>query len=355
MQLVRQGRTRVVWIAALGALIAFGTVMIATAQDDGGGDMIYACIDSRNGALYGVQVDVENVRCSRGDDRVGWALGEPGPGGATGLSFGGSWESGISYLAGVIVEHEGSSYVSIAENPVVAEPPDETYWQLLAMRGADGADGEDGEDGAPGPSGLDGADGEDGEQGPQGPEGPRGLTGEQGPFGLDGEGFAWRGEFDPAETYARNDVVHHEGSAWVAGDDDPPSAPGSGSGWELFARGFDEPEDGTNGDDSGGGIEIVRVSETRAGSELSGFYGSMDVSCPASSPRVVGGGFQIVDSANDPVQIGSSAFDGLRANGPVLNSGSPDVWRVAWSTTVGSFTSEYLRINVTCMEEADAN
>ena len=356
MQLFRQGRVRVVWMVVLGVLLASGTVMITVAQDNSGGDMLYACIDSRNGALYGAQIDSENVRCSRGDDQIGWALGEPGPGGSTGISFAGSWQSGITYMEGVIVEHEGSSYVAITEADV--EPPHDAYWQVIALRGADGEDGErgpQGEPGAPGQDGEDGEDGQDGQDGQDGDQGERGLTGIQGPAGRDGDGFAWRGDFDASETYELNDVVHHDGSAWVAVAESTSSEPGSDDDWELFVQGFDSTDD--NGNDNGsngngtGGAAIYRVSEVRSGAELNALNGTMEVTCPSEAPRVLSGGFQIVNSDQTPFNPGSSAFDLFRGSGPVMDPDGEDAWRVSWSFVQSNFAGDYLRVDVTCTTE----
>lgn len=49
----------------------------------------------------------------------------------------GSWQSGSSYTPGDIVDNDGSSYVCIA-NSTNNEPPNATYWALLAQKGQDG-------------------------------------------------------------------------------------------------------------------------------------------------------------------------------------------------------------------------
>lgn len=356
MQLFRQSRARVVWVVVLGVLVASGTVMITVAQDDGG-DMVYACVDSSNGALYGVQIDVDNVRCSRGDDQIGWALGEPGPGGATGISFAGSWQQGTSYMEGVIVEHEGSSYVSIAEDPSSVEPPDENYWQLVALRGADGEDGDPGPQGPAGQDGEDGEDGDDGKDGEQGPAGPRGLTGEQGPFGLDGEGFAWKGDYASSTTYERNDVVHHQGSAWVAVEDDPASDPETGNGWELFARGFDEPDD--NGDTGGGGegngtaAAAVHHNEEATIINSSNLQsGTATATCSESASRIVSGGYHLADgNGNYLTGFGDAYLDSLRGSGPEFDTTGQDSWRVSWGQLMSVSAGDVVVVHAYCVDE----
>lgn len=76
-----------------------------------------------------------------------------------------------------------------------------------------GRDGRDGQDGEPGEPGV---PGEPGPIGPAGPQGPRGFVGRTGKDGKDGESFTWRGDWQPTIEYRVNDVVHQDGSAWIA-------------------------------------------------------------------------------------------------------------------------------------------
>jgi len=68
----------------------------------------------------------------------------------------GTWDSGTSYTIGDIVDNGGSSYVCIA-NSTNNEPPNTTYWALLASKGDTGATGSTGATGATGPMGPSGA------------------------------------------------------------------------------------------------------------------------------------------------------------------------------------------------------
>lgn len=82
--------------------------------------------------------------------------------------------------------------------------------------------------GVPGPQGPQGPAGQDGATGPQGPAGPAGPAGSQGPAGAtgaqgpqgpagaDGNTYDFRGAWDNSTAYAKDDVVHHEGSSWIA-------------------------------------------------------------------------------------------------------------------------------------------
>lgn len=58
-------------------------------------------------------------------------------GDAGGLTWQGAWDSGTSYAVGDGVSHEGSSYICIATS-TNNEPPNATYWNLLAEAGVDG-------------------------------------------------------------------------------------------------------------------------------------------------------------------------------------------------------------------------
>src|SRR5690606_27014950 len=82
--------------------------------------------------------------------------GRQGPAGADGVSsrWRGEWDARTEYVVNDVVEHEGSSYIAVADNDG-SEPPS-ADWELMAAKG---------------------------EQGPQGPEGPQGPQGEQGPKG----------------------------------------------------------------------------------------------------------------------------------------------------------------------------
>lgn len=50
----------------------------------------------------------------------------------------GSWSGATAYTVGDIVDNDGSSYICVANN-TNQEPPNATYWALLAQKGADAA------------------------------------------------------------------------------------------------------------------------------------------------------------------------------------------------------------------------
>lgn len=66
--------------------------------------------------------------------------GDQGPQGEPGLAWRGAWDSGTAYETDDAVEHEGSSYIAVADNQD-SEPPS-ADWDLLAAAGEDGQDGE---------------------------------------------------------------------------------------------------------------------------------------------------------------------------------------------------------------------
>ncbi|TGN80570.1 hypothetical protein EOW77_0028180 [Bradyrhizobium yuanmingense] len=55
----------------------------------------------------------------------------------------GAWSGATAYIVGDVVVLNGSSYVCVLDH-TNHTPPNTTYWQLLASKGADGADGADG-------------------------------------------------------------------------------------------------------------------------------------------------------------------------------------------------------------------
>jgi len=221
------------------------------------------------------------------------SLGPPlGPG--PGFFWQGPWDSTTAYILNDVVEHNGSSYVAVADNANQDPATSPTCWELMAQKGntgatgaqgpqgptgATGAQGPAGPQGATGPAGpigpqgpqglqgLMGAVGAQGPQGPagpkgdkgdvgatgpagsQGPQGPAGATGAQGPQGLQGPqgpqglqgdpgpggtGFVWKGPWDNLTNYAINDVVEDGGSSYVAKAPNNNSQPPS-TNWDLMA------------------------------------------------------------------------------------------------------------------------
>jgi microcystin-dependent protein len=63
-------------------------------------------------------------------------------------------------------------------------------------------------------------------------------------------GFEWRGTYDNAETYYKNDVVHYNGSTWICLDDDVLDiTPVHGDDWNLFTSKGTDGADGADGTD----------------------------------------------------------------------------------------------------------
>lgn len=116
-------------------------------------------------------------------------------------------------------------------------------------RGAVGPSGPQGKPGQAGAKGDRGAKGDTGAVGPVGPLGQRGETGKQGP---PGKSFTWRGRFDPGYQYEEQDVVHYEGSAYVAKRATLGGNPLTGSNWDVMvlrgdsAQGGGEPFDSSD-------------------------------------------------------------------------------------------------------------
>ena len=120
--------------------------------------------------------------------------------------------------------------------------------RALSIAPQTGPRGETGKMGSPGERGLPGKNGRDGVNGRDGAPGRNGSDGKD---GQDGEGFKWRGLFVAGLSYAKGDVVRHEGSAWVfkrgGGGANPASA-----GAELMV------EKGNKGDrGEGGGVAFL--------------------------------------------------------------------------------------------------
>lgn len=74
--------------------------------------------------------------------------------GPVGMTWQGAWSSGTTYAVDDVVSDNGSAYIAIAAN-TNHEPPNATYWNLLASKG------DTGDTGATGPKGDTGAAGGD--------------------------------------------------------------------------------------------------------------------------------------------------------------------------------------------------
>lgn len=114
----------------------------------------------------------------------------------------GAWSSVTVYTIGDIVDNNGSSYICIANN-TNQEPPNASYWALLAEKG---------------------------DTGDTGATGATGATGSQGPAGLN-----WQGAWDSGTAYVIDDVVSHNGNSYIAIADSTNSEPPSAD-WELLAQ-----------------------------------------------------------------------------------------------------------------------
>jgi hypothetical protein len=123
------------------------------------------------------------------------------------------------------------------------------------VQGLTGATGAVGAQGIAGPAGPTGSTGATGAQGPQGLLGPTGATGPIGATGATGSigdpGLTWLGDWDVSVAYVARDVVHYDGSAWVAVAPQTGEMPGSGASWNLLALRGDTGPTGSVGSLSG--------------------------------------------------------------------------------------------------------
>jgi hypothetical protein len=93
------------------------------------------------------------IRNAANDDWIIVAsTGTTGPQGEPGLTWLGAWDSGTTYDVGDAVESAGSAYICTAES-TNNEPPNASYWDLLAEKGDTGATGATGDTGATGAAG----------------------------------------------------------------------------------------------------------------------------------------------------------------------------------------------------------
>ena len=125
----------------------------------------------------------------------------------------GAWDNATTYIIGDLVSHDDSAWIAKAGN-VNSEPASSsTDWDEFAAGGIAG------QDGAPGRHGTD---------------------------GVDGVGFRWRNVWDASTSYVVNDIVQDRGSAWictVANTNSQPS--GASQVWDLYAQKGEDGDDGS--------------------------------------------------------------------------------------------------------------
>ncbi|HIN63814.1 MAG TPA: hypothetical protein EYM95_04180 [Candidatus Obscuribacterales bacterium] len=173
----------------------------------------------------------------------------------------GAWSSTTNYEIGDAVSFGGSSYIATAQS-TDEQPPNASFWGVLAQKGDTGAtgaigpEGPEGPEGPQGPAGATGATGAAGATGPEGPQGPAGPTGATGATGAQGaqgaqgnpgpEGLVWRGAWNSATSYVVDDAVSHNGSSYIAVSPNSNSAPPSAD-WNTLAAKGDSGGSGSGG------------------------------------------------------------------------------------------------------------
>lgn len=114
--------------------------------------------------------------------------GSTGPIGPPGLTWRSNWATATAYSPNDAVYLNGNSYVCTTSHTssLANQPPNASFWTLLAQAGAQGPPGTTGSTGPQGPAGATGNTGPTGSTGPQGPQGATGLQGTPGTPGAEG-------------------------------------------------------------------------------------------------------------------------------------------------------------------------
>ena len=111
----------------------------------------------------------------------------------------GNWSAATTYLANdSVLGADGNAYICLKKH-TNQEPPNATYWDVIAEKGIQGAQGDQGIQGETGIQGDTGAQGETGIQGDQGIQGIQGIQGVQGETGIQGD------KGDKGDTGAQGD------------------------------------------------------------------------------------------------------------------------------------------------------
>ncbi len=171
------------------------------------------------------------------------------------------------------------------------------------MVGPAGPAGPKGDPGAPGVDGAPGARGSAGDPGPKGDPGPRGLT--------------LRGEWDATVSYAANDIVTFQGSAYYAQIASTGGIPGSDpTVWALLVAKGDPGTPGSNGVD---GKKGEKGSDGAPGTNgTNGTDGATGPAGPQGNPGVAGedtftGGYIVLRRYSDDGLITNGSTTGLQA------------------------------------------
>jgi len=205
--------------------------------------------------------------------------GDAGAAGPAGITWRGTWSGATAYVLRDGVTFNGTSYVCTAGN-TNQQPPNASYWDVLAAKGSDGAQGlpgdkgDQGDAGAAGPAGINwrgawssataydvragvtfngtsyvctvgntnqqppnasywdvlAAKGSDGAQGLPGDKGDKGDVGAAGPVGI-----TWRGAWSGATAYVVRDGVTFNGTSYVCTAGNTNQQPPNASYWDVLA------------------------------------------------------------------------------------------------------------------------
>lgn len=149
-------------------------------------DKMYTCIDPSTGAAVW-------------QDQGAGAVGATGAQGDKGLNWQGAWSGATAYVIDDAVVDNGSAYVCTAGH-TNQQPPNVSYWDVLASKGD------------------------------QGDQGIQGETGADGAIGL-----TWLGAWSNVTAYVANDAVEEAGTGYVCTTGHTNQQPPNASYWDVLA------------------------------------------------------------------------------------------------------------------------
>jgi hypothetical protein len=132
--------------------------------------------------------------------------------------------------------------------------------------------------------------------------GPQGIQGIQGNPGTAGAGVTWRGAWDSASTYAKDDATGYEGSSWIANATTTNEAPSSSVKWDLWVEKGLPGNDGSPGEPGSIGAQGLPGNDGSpgpAGTLTAAGSITLDLVAEPATP------------APDKLVIWASALDGL--------------------------------------------
>ena len=182
-----------------------------------------AAWDANSDGIVDEAVNANDSDMLGGMDPTYYALAEDLEGlGGTPIIWKGTWSDATTYAANEGADYNGSSYVSLQNANLNQQPPNATWWQLVANKGD---------------------------------QGDPGIQGDQGIQGDPGINVVWTGAWNSVTSYVVNDGVESGGSSYICKSEHSNQQPPNLTYWDLFISKGDQGDQGVQGDQGDQGVQ----------------------------------------------------------------------------------------------------